>query len=351
MKIELLLLSIVFIWDGYFFLRYILGLLRGYKTVKWSPTVSVVIPAYNEEENIERAIRAVLEQDYPVKEVIVVDDGSEDGTYEKAKSINDPRVKVVRVKHGGKVWALNQGIKLATGEVIVTTDADSFMAKDAVRRLLERFYSPDVLAVGGQIRVVIESFLTLVQDIEHLRIAMYRRARELEDLTLAPGPLSAYRRDALLKIDGIVNSQVEDYATTKTLKKLGKVVYAPKAKLFTRMPITLRELWEQRKRWFLGDLAHLEPKDYAMLFLGDFIALLDITLPIIFLTKGEYIFLLAFIVFEVFTMLLPIIFEGGKVIEALLFPIVLWFLALFYFTLHMYGYLAKLSTKTFKHFY
>ncbi|AFK22241.1 glycosyltransferase family 2 protein [Pyrococcus sp. ST04] len=351
MKVELFLLLIIFIWDGYFFLRYILGLLKGYKTVSWNPTVSVVIPAYNEEENIERAIKAVLSQDYPVGEVIVVDDGSEDRTYEKAKSVNDPRVKVIRVRHGGKAWALNHGIKIARGEVIVTTDADSFMARDAVRRLLERFYSDEVLAVGGQIRVVVESFLTLVQDIEHLRIAMYRRARELDDLTLAPGPLSAFRKEALEKIGGIIESQVEDYATTKALKRFGKVVYSPKAKLFTRMPITLRELWEQRKRWFLGDLNHLEFRDYVMLLLGDFIAILDVVLPIVFLTKGEFIFFLVFIVFEVITMLLPIIFEGGKVIEALLFPIVLWFLALFYFTLHMYGYLAKLSTKTFKQFH
>ncbi|AAL80589.1 glycosyl transferase [Pyrococcus furiosus DSM 3638] len=350
MKIELLLLFLVFAWDGYFFLRYIIGLTRKYRTIQWNPTVSVIIPAYNEEENIESAIKAALSQDYPVSEVIVVDDGSEDKTYERALRMaqEDTRVKVIRIPHGGKARALNEGIKVARGEIIVTTDADSYMAKDAVRRLVERFYSPDIVGVGGQIRVVVESFLTLVQDIEHLRIAMYRRAKELEDLSLAPGPLSAFRREALDQIGGIAESIVEDYATTKLLKKVGKVVYAPKAKLFTRMPITLKELWRQRKRWFIGDLNHLEPKDYAILMLSDFIAFLDVILPLLFIVRGEFLLLGAFFGFEILTMLPPIIFEGGSIIEALSFPFILIFLAMFYLGIHIYGYLTKLNAKIFK---
>jgi len=338
LKVEFFLLLIVFLWDGYFFFRYILGILRGYKTKVWDPEVSIIIPAYNEEENIKRAIKAALSQDYPVSEVIVVDDGSEDGTYERAKEIKDHRLKVLKIDHRGKAGAINEGLKIAKGSVIVTTDADSFMSKDAVRRLVERFYSDDVVAVGGQIRVIVESFMTLVQDIEHLRIAMYRRGKELENLSLAPGPLSAFRRDVLEKIGGIQRSIVEDYATTKIVKKYGRVVYAPKAKLYTRMPITLRDLWRQRKRWFLGDLQHHNLNDLLNLLLGDVIALLDVILPFIFLLEGSYLPLLAFVMFEVITMVIAVIWEGGSLIEALLFPVVLWFLALFYLSLHLYGY-------------
>ncbi|CAB50485.1 glycosyltransferase [Pyrococcus abyssi] len=344
MRLELLLL-IIFIWDGYFFLRYLLGLLKEYKTVSWKPKVSVIIPAYNEEENIKKAIKAALSQDYPVEEVIVVDDGSEDGTYEKAKEVKDERVKVIRIEHKGKAGAINEGLKLAKGEVIVVTDADSFMSRDAVRRLVERFHSEDVVAVGGQIRVIVDSFLAFIQDIEHLRIAMYRRAKELEDLTLAPGPLSAFRREALERIGGFVNSLVEDYATTKALKKFGKVVYSPKAKLFTRMPLTLGELWRQRRRWFLGDLSHVDAKDIIMLILGDIIAFLDIFLPVIFIKYGAFALLLLFILFEILTMLVPVIFEGGSITEALLFPIALMFLASFYLSLHIYGYAVTLKNK------
>nr|WP_048055396.1 glycosyltransferase family 2 protein [Pyrococcus sp. NA2] len=345
MKVDLFLLLLVFAWDSYFFFRYILGLLKGYKTREWQPTVSVIIPAYNEEENIESSVRSVLSQDYPVKEVIVVDDGSSDGTYERARRINDPRLRVIRIEHSGKTKALNEGIKASSGEIIVTTDADSVMEKNAVRRLIERFYSDDVVAVGGQVRVMIESPLTLVQDVEHLRIAMYRRGKDLDDLSLAPGPISAFRRDALERIGGIQESPVEDYATTKAIKRVGRVVYAPKAKVYTRMPMTLTDLWRQRKRWFLGDLRHLNLREAIILALSDFIALLDVALPVAFLLTGKFSLLFLFLGFEYLTMLVPFLVEGGRLIELLLFPFILWFLALFYLSVHLYGYVKLLKQK------
>ncbi|AEH25523.1 glycosyltransferase [Pyrococcus yayanosii] len=346
MRIELLLIFII-LWDGYYFFSYLFSLLRRYRTKKWMPSVSVIIPAYNEAENIERAVRAALEQEYPVLEVIVVDDGSEDDTFERVARINDPRLKVFRKEHEGKAKALNFGIAKARGKIIVTTDADSYMDRKAVEKLVERFYSEDVVAVGGQIRVIPESFLSLAQDVEHLRIAMYRRARELENLSLAPGPLSAFRREALEKIGGIVESTVEDYATTKALKQLGHVVYAPEAKVFTKMPTSLKALWTQRTRWFLGDLRHVSIKDLARLLLGDFITFLDIIVPLLLILEGNFSLLALFLVFEILTILIPLRLEGGNIVEGLLFPIFLWFWAVFYLAVHIYGYVTTLRNKTF----
>ena len=339
-----ILLAIIFLWDGYFFISYLLSLLGVYKTRGWVPFVSILIPAYNEGGSIAESIKSALSQDYPAFEVIVIDDGSEDDTFEKAISLKDSRLRVFRKTHEGKAKALNFGLLKARGEVIVTTDADSILFPNALKSLVERFYSPEVVGVGGQVRVLGSSFLERAQDVEHLRIAMFRRARELEDLSVAPGPLSAFRREALEQIGGFVESEVEDYATTKELKKLGKVVYAPRARVYTRMPKTLRELWMQRKRWFLGDLKHLGgglEKESFFLLLGDFIALLDIILPVALLLSGNFDLLLLFVSYEVLTFLIPTVVEGGALLNALLFPIFLWFWAVFYLSLHLYGYFQK----------
>ncbi|MDV3104440.1 glycosyltransferase [Thermococcus waiotapuensis] len=307
--------------------------------------MSLLMPAHNEEKNIGEAIRAALNLDYPDFEVIVIDDGSRDRTYEVALTFKDPRLKVVRIPHSGKARALNEGLKLSSGEIIVTTDADGMLEEKALKCLVGRFYADDVVGVGGQVRVVCGSFLEVIQDIEHLRIAMFRRAHELENLSVAPGPIAAFRRRALEAIGGFVNDPVEDYATTIALKGLGKVVYSPKARCWVRMPTTLVKLWRQRKRWFLGDLPKLGGgplKEKVFLGISDAVALFDVLFPILAIFSGKFALLAVFLLFEILTMAAVVAVEGGSPVEVLAFPFVLWFLALFYLTLHVYGYLHLL---------
>lgn len=342
----LLLLIPVVLWDGYFFLNYLLSIRKPYPTREWEPRVSLIIPAYNEGKRIIRAIKAALEQDYPNFEVIVVDDGSEDNTYDAARSVSDPRLKVVREPHRGKAGALNAGLKFANGEIIAMTDGDSFLERDALKELVRRFYSEEVVGVGGQVRVMGNTLPELIQDIEHLRIAMFRRAKELDDLSLAPGPIAAFRREALERIGGFIEDIVEDYATTKAVKEFGKVVYAPKARVWTEMPTTMGSLWRQRKRWVFGDMKKMGggfTKDWAFMLLSDIIAAIDVLLPPILLLSGLWWGLLLWWGFEALTMLVPTAVEGGKLRNALLFPVILWFLAAFYLSLHLYGYGMKLS--------
>ncbi len=343
-----ILLSLILLWDGYFFLLHLLSLGKVYRTREWRPKVSVLIPAYNEEANIEDAVKAALSQDYPDLEVIVIDDGSEDGTYERASSIKDVRLKVIKAKHGGKARALNLGLEASSGEIVVTTDADGFLEGKAVSELVRRFYSGEVVAVGGQIRVAGRRFLELAQDVEHLRIAMFRRAKELENLSLAPGPVSAFRREALLKIGGFVEDPVEDYATTVKLKDVGKVVYAPNARAWVRMPATLGSLWRQRKRWFLGDLPKLGAgplKDRFFLAVSDAVAFSDVVFPLVATALERWGLLALFVLFEMLTMVVAVRNEGGSKLEILLFPVLLWFWAAFYLCLHVYGYLRPFILK------
>ncbi|WP_048148094.1 glycosyltransferase [Palaeococcus ferrophilus] len=338
----------VLLWDGYFFINYIISLFKYYRIREWWPKVSILIPAHNEGGKVVDALKAALNQDYPDFEVILVDDGSEDDTYARASTIRDPRLRVYRREHGGKAKALNFALSVSRGEVVVTADADGHLEKNAVKELVMRFYSDDVVGVGGQVRVFGSSFLERAQDAEHLRIAMFRRAKEMEDLSVAPGPISAFRREGLERIGGFVEDVVEDYATTKALKKLGRVVYAPNARVWTEMPQSLRMLWLQRKRWFLGDLKNLGggfTKEWGFLLLGDVVALFDVVAPPLFLLSGHFALFSLWWLFEVTTMLVPTLMEGGALLNALLFPAIMWFWALFYLTLHVYGYTRKLAGK------
>ncbi len=348
MKLLILALAVIILWDGYFFFNYIISLFRNYRIREWRPRVSIIIPAYNEGKRVLRAIESALAQNYPNFEVIVVDDGSSDDTFQVASSIEDLRLRVYRKEHGGKAKALNFGLSKASGDVIVTTDADSYLEPEAVKELVRRFYSDEVLAVGGQVRVRGDSFLEMAQDAEHLRIAMFRRAKELDDLSLAPGPIAAFRREALEKIGGFVEDIVEDYATTKALKGNGRVVYAPRARVWTEMPRSFSALWRQRKRWFLGDLKNLGggfTKDWAFLLLGDFVAFLDVVVPPLLLFLGFWGLFLLWWAFEAVTMLIPTFAEGGRLSNAFLFPILVWFWALFYLSLHLYSYVKFLLEK------
>lgn len=336
---------VVLLWDSYFFFNYAVSLFRSYRTREWNPRVSIIIPAYNEGERVLRAIKSALSQEYPDFEVIVVDDGSEDNTFKVASSVKDARLKVYRKEHGGKAKALNFGFSKASGEIIVTTDADSRLEPGAIRELVRRFYSEEVLGVGGQVRVSGRSFLEMAQDAEHLRIAMFRRAKELDDLSLAPGPIAAFRREALERIGGFVDDIVEDYATTKAVKEFGRVVYAPRARVWTEMPRSIAVLWRQRKRWFLGDLKNLGggfTKDLTFLLLSDVVAFFDVVVPPLLLLTGQFELFALWCLFETLTMLLPTFIEGGKLVNALLFPVIVWFWAAFYLALHVYGYLSLL---------
>ena len=336
---------VVLLWDSYFFFNYAVSLFRSYRTREWNPRVSIIIPAYNEGERVLRAIKSALSQEYPDFEVIVVDDGSEDNTFKVASSVKDARLKVYRKEHGGKAKALNFGFSKASGEIIVTTDADSRLEPGAIRELVRRFYSEEVLGVGGQVRVSGRSFLEMAQDAEHLRIAMFRRAKELDDLSLAPGPIAAFRREALERIGGFVDDIVEDYATTKAVKEFGRVVYAPRARVWTEMPRSIAVLWRQRKRWFLGDLKNLGggfTKDLTFLLLSDVVAFFDVIVPPLLLLTGQFELFALWCLFETLTMLLPTFIEGGKLVNALLFPVIVWFWAAFYLALHVYGYLSLL---------
>ncbi|MDP2689734.1 MAG: glycosyltransferase, partial [Deltaproteobacteria bacterium] len=117
---------------------------------QFSGKVTLLVPAYNEERTIRAAIQSILATDYPSFEVIVINDGSTDGTEEAiADFIREGQIRYIRKPNGGKASALNMGIEAAEGDVVIFTDADSIFLPDTVRKMTRWFGDPSIDAVCG----------------------------------------------------------------------------------------------------------------------------------------------------------------------------------------------------------
>ena len=225
----------------------------------FTPKVSVILPAYNEAKGIEAAVRSLAGGDYPAHEVVVVDDGSTDGTSEIVESVNLPRVRVIRQANAGKAAALNSGLAAASGDVIVTVDADTIFEEQSLRRLVEPFSDNSVGATAGNTKVGNRrGLLGLWQHIDY--ITGFNLDRRLYDvlrcMTTVPGAVGAFRREAIEVAGGFSTSTLaEDTDLTIAIGRAGwRVVYVEDARGWTETPATLSGLWRQRYRWSYGTM-------------------------------------------------------------------------------------------------
>jgi len=243
--------------------KYLEDKLAGVKISYW-PSISIIVPAHNEEKVIERCIKSLLEIDYPKKEIIVVDDGSTDRTYRLVKRYSARGVKVLRRERaGGKSVALNTGMLLARGEIIVTCDADSIISRDALKALVKRFQDPTVMAVAGNVKVLNRTnLITKCQALEYIvNENVYRRVFDIFGVVpVVPGPLAAFKRRALREI-GLYDKDTltEDFDITLKMLKAGKVVQAlSNAIVYTEAPATWKDFYKQRLRWNRGTFQTLQ---------------------------------------------------------------------------------------------
>jgi cellulose synthase/poly-beta-1,6-N-acetylglucosamine synthase-like glycosyltransferase len=263
--ILLISLAIVFYYN---FLVVPLAVYHKYRETKKTdlpyhfPSLSVLIPAYNEEKVLERTVEAVLAADYPGKEVIIIDDGSTDRTLNIARSFGNRGVKVIPRPNGGKAVALNHGLKFAQGDIIAVVDADSQVAKNTFTELVQPFRDPDVAAVAGNIKVLNRmNWLTRCQALEYVTgINLYRRALDVfGSVAVVPGALGAYRRE-ILESGGFYDSDtlVEDFDVTMKALKSGNTVQATtRAVSYTEAPQTIGDFVRQRLRWYRGNFQAL----------------------------------------------------------------------------------------------
>jgi cellulose synthase/poly-beta-1,6-N-acetylglucosamine synthase-like glycosyltransferase/peptidoglycan/xylan/chitin deacetylase (PgdA/CDA1 family) len=224
-----------------------------------APPVSIVVPAYNEAEVIEPAVRSLAASDYPRFEVIVVDDGSEDGTGAIVERLALRGVRVLREANSGKPVALNAGIAAARHEVIVTVDADTVFEPGTLAKLVAPFADERVGAVAGNTKVGNRrGLLGRWQHIDYVMgFNLDRRLYDvLECMPTVSGAIGAFRRAALRQVGFFSAATLaEDTDVTIALGRAGwRVLYVEDARAFTEAPTTLSALWRQRYRWSYGTM-------------------------------------------------------------------------------------------------
>ncbi|MEM4700448.1 MAG: glycosyltransferase [Candidatus Nezhaarchaeales archaeon] len=225
------------------------------------PKVSVIVPAHNEEEYIQKALESLLEDTYPNKEIIVVDDGSTDKTYVKAIAFaKDPRVKVVRreVASGAKARAVNYGLIFASGDIITVVDGDTIIERGSLRELVAPMLrDPNVIGVAGNVKVANrKNLLTRFQAYEYLlSMEMGRRWQGvLGGILVIPGAFGAVRRDVFESLGRMHPDTItEDFDMTLMLQKVRKkIAFSPRAIAWTHVPERWRDWIRQRRRWASG---------------------------------------------------------------------------------------------------
>jgi poly-beta-1,6-N-acetyl-D-glucosamine synthase len=323
----------------------------------YEPLVSIIIPAWNEEVGIVTTIESVWVSTYQNIEIVVVNDGSTDQTDVVVKNwirnhcdvMNGKTIKYFKKKNGGKGSALNFGIKHASGEIIVTMDADSAHKQDAIYNLVQHFKDPSVNAAVGNVKVKnVRNLVGLIQQMEYLFGFYFKRVHSVFDAEyIFGGACAAFRRcntfDKIGYFDTVNKTEDIEYSMRVKLNGL-KSIYAEDVVVYTEGANDLKGLYKQRLRWKKGridtffkynrlflsrDKKHSKFLTFIVLpyaVLGEFQTLLE---PLFFtaiwtytFVSGDYLSAGISSLFILFTYISAIVFGDKETnrFEVLLFP-------------------------------
>lgn len=222
----------------------------------YCPTVSVVIAGYNEAETIAETMQSVWDR-YPNLQLIVVDDGSTDGMAETAEQFARHRDNITvlsRSERGGKSSALNMGLQEATGEILVTIDADSKLSDTSIFELIQPLQDPTVAAVSATVLAwnPFASMAAWLQAYEYRQTIFISRMVRARTgvLGIVAGAFGAFRTSVLKQLGGWDVGPGEDGDLVLRIRKAGhRIESAPYANCFTNVPTSWVRLFAQRCRW------------------------------------------------------------------------------------------------------
>jgi len=234
---------------------------------EYEPSVTIIVPTYNEEKYIRRTIKALLRQHYPQNklEIIVVNDGSTDKTLEKLREFGD-EIQVINLRrNGGKREAICHAIQEAKNEIIVHVDSDSILSSCAIKNVVQPFVKPEVGATTGNIKILNRnrSLVTRLQDTWYYTMLRFNRSTEsyFKAVTCCSGIIAAYRAKLLKERIHLFKSATflgrkyiygDDRDLTNLVLRDHDVVYVPNAIAYTPAPSTISGFIKQQIRWKKG---------------------------------------------------------------------------------------------------
>lgn len=238
----------------------------------YTPSLSIVVPTYNEEDTIVHKLRNLMEQDYPCMEIVVVDGASEDNTVNLTEKFAEGNglhlMLMTENERRGKALALNEAFEKCSGEIIVLTDADVILEQGAVAKIAKNFEDPMIGAVTGRVIVANanqSSAARLEQNYRSLFQILRKGESGLDSTPIFNGQMSAFRRELLtdeLKSDTIA----DDTELSIRIRKKGyRAVYDPEAVVYEYTPITFRSRLEQKRRRGQGVIQSLM-RHWRMMF-------------------------------------------------------------------------------------
>ncbi|MFZ2049104.1 MAG: glycosyltransferase [Minisyncoccia bacterium] len=241
------------------------------RKIEHYPSVTIVVPGFNEGETVTATVNSLLSLDYPKDKLflMLIDDGSTDNTFEVMNRFKDnPQIQIFKKENGGKFTALNFALERIKTDLIGCLDADSFVAPDALKLMVPFFNNKEVMAVTPSIKVHEErNVLQKIQKIEYNWGIFFRRMlSSLGAMFVTPGPFSIFRTKVFKDLGGYRHGHhTEDMELAMRMQKNHyKIVNSVGAHVYTITPKKFKALYKQRTRWTYGFLNNVV--DYKELF-------------------------------------------------------------------------------------
>ncbi len=268
MNIGIVFFSILFLFLLFMAVTIVISLFRKEESFDFEPELSVIIPCYNEEDNIIPCLSSVIASDYPSGkyEIIVADDGSADRTKERVRIFMEDnksyKIRLLSLQHGGKSAALNKAISESKKEIFLTLDADTTISKNCIREMVCQFKRKEVGAVNGiSLTKEPKNILERFQQVEYYYNNLVRVGfTKLFDSGIwFFGASACYRRNVFGKKEEIFSGTLtEDMDISLKITERGyKVLTSSRAVSFTKAPDKVMDLFRQRMRWWFGVLEAL----------------------------------------------------------------------------------------------
>ena len=239
--------------------------------VKKYPTVTIIVPCWNEEKTVCATVHSLLNLNYPKDKlkIMIIDDGSTDGTWQVIQKFqNKKQVEMYHKENGGKHTALNFALEKITSELVGCLDADSFVDKDALLNTAVYFEDKETMAVTPSVKIwKPKNIIELIQKVEYAwGIFVRKMLSYIGAMYVTPGPFSIFRREVFEKLGGYRHAHsTEDMEMAMRLQANHyKMVNSHNTIVYTVAPDALRKLYKQRLRWTYGFIKNAI--DYKYLF-------------------------------------------------------------------------------------